>query len=201
MGFGACGLGLRFFHHAGLLPHGSDQAAVYLCSWYQSTMAQYHDMVLNDKPTDAWLANEECTLIHQVMVNWFGGEGTPRKATQGKANRDGFVLQAGFRVSDSRFGVWGLGFLVPGSGFRGSRFGSRVSRFGFRISGSRFRVPDSGFRVAIFGFPFWGSGFRVHTLMRSTCTCMSESLCFLRCRSQISSNCGVSSFRNSGFGS
>ena len=77
------------------------------------------------------------------------------------------------------FGVWGLGFGVPGFlsisglGFRvrvsGFRFGVWASGFGvlgfvfqvpgsgFRVSGIRFRVPDSGFLVPGSGC----SGFRV----------------------------------------
>jgi len=42
------------------------------------------------------------------------------------------------------FGVWTLGFRVPGFRFRVSGFGFRVSGFGFWVSGFGFRVSSFG---------------------------------------------------------
>ena len=77
----------------------------------------------------------------------------------------GFGVQGlALRVTDSLFGVRGLGPRGWGSEFRVEigvwRTTSRVQYFGFRVSSFGFRVSVFGFRFSCFGFRASGFGFR-----------------------------------------
>ena len=67
----------------------------------------------------------------------------------GALQDSGFKNRAGFRIQDSRFGIWDSGFGIRDSGIQGSGirgFGDPgIWKIGFRVSG--FGIQDSGFGI------------------------------------------------------
>ena len=111
-------------------------------------------------------------------VSCFGIGGTPvasiSSIPSGALQDSGFKIRAGFRIEDSRFGVWDSG--IQGSGSQDSALGIQDSGFGiwdtgFGIQGCgdpgirKFGIWDSeirvsGYRISVSGFRNAGFGIR-----------------------------------------